>query len=250
MYPAGRSKNRRRHRGFTLIELLVVLAILLILAALAAPGLLHGIDLSRRVTCLSNLRQIGMGVHLYAQDHEDAKPPFHSEPVPMKPTFTSPNVKQGDELVGLGLLIEDYVSTHEIFLCQAVEPEADNNNDRAAWLSGYVTGSSYLYEWFHAMPRNYELRTEAERRQFEATRHLTPAPDGQAMVMDINCRYWPQYRGPVYAHRSLGTCNILFHDGHTGFFPYKEGLVATNEKRYPLWLVWENAHRLGTSAMP
>lgn len=236
--------------GFTLIELLVVLAIILILASLIAPAVLRGIDLSRRVTCMSNQRQVGLGVSMYAQDHDDAKPPFHDGAIPIKPIFTSTNVKQWDRLVGLGLLIEDYVETHEIFLCQGVVPAMDNNSDRDMWLNDALVGSSYFYEWFHAMPRNYELRTEAELEQFRQTSLLSAAPAGQAMVMDVNCRYWAQYQGEVFAHRPLGTCNVLFHDGHVGYFPYEEGLVAKNDKRYNLWLIWENAHRLGTAAMP
>jgi prepilin-type N-terminal cleavage/methylation domain-containing protein/prepilin-type processing-associated H-X9-DG protein len=249
MLQAGGQSIDRTCTGFTLIELLVVLAIVLVLASLAVPGLLHSVDLSRRVTCMSNQRQIGMGVFLYAQDHDDDKPPLQAEPVPMKPSFTSPNVKIGT-YVGLGHLIEDYLSTHEILLCQGIEPKSDNNSDREAWLSAFVTGSSYLYEWFHPATTTYRIQTEQERQAFEATSHLVAAPAGQAMVMDLNCKKWTQYNGPVYAHRSLGTCNILFHDGHVNYFPYEEGLVAERDKRYNLWRIWGVAHRLGAPAGP
>ena len=56
----------RRRRGFTLIELLVVIAIIAILAAILFPVFAQARERARQTACLSNLRQVGLGLQLYA----------------------------------------------------------------------------------------------------------------------------------------------------------------------------------------
>ena len=61
-------------KGFTLIELLVVIAIIAILVALLLPVLVSAKAKAKRTTCLNNLKQINLGVHLYAGDNSDKLP--------------------------------------------------------------------------------------------------------------------------------------------------------------------------------
>jgi prepilin-type N-terminal cleavage/methylation domain-containing protein/prepilin-type processing-associated H-X9-DG protein len=67
-------KLKRGNQGFTLIELLVVIAIISILASLMLPVLGQAKARAKRVACVSDLRQIGVGFHIYAHDHSGAFP--------------------------------------------------------------------------------------------------------------------------------------------------------------------------------
>jgi prepilin-type N-terminal cleavage/methylation domain-containing protein len=63
-----------RKRGFTLIELLIVIAIIALLAAILFPVFARARENARRTSCLSNLRQLGIGMQQYVQDYDGTYP--------------------------------------------------------------------------------------------------------------------------------------------------------------------------------
>src|SRR5438477_6530229 len=67
----------RPRRGFTLIELLVVIAIIAILAAILFPVFAQAREKARAINCTSNLKQLALGMIMYAGDYDESLPQWH-----------------------------------------------------------------------------------------------------------------------------------------------------------------------------
>ncbi|HEY3297939.1 MAG TPA: DUF1559 domain-containing protein [Armatimonadota bacterium] len=69
---------RKSRSGFTLIELLVVIAIIAILAAILFPVFAKARDKARQASCLSNVKQLTLGILMYTSDYDSTYPPFEN----------------------------------------------------------------------------------------------------------------------------------------------------------------------------
>ena len=71
-----KKKSRTQNREFTLLELLIVIAIIAILAAMLLPALQKTRELTKRASCASNLKQVGLATLTYASDYNDLLPSY------------------------------------------------------------------------------------------------------------------------------------------------------------------------------
>ncbi len=143
-----RGRARPFGRAFTLIELLVVVAVIAVLISILMPALSAARARARSALCLSNLRQIGLALGAYAEDHAGAVPCGAENPSPLVPEDVATNLiwsANASSKCGLGTLLKRYARTPRILFCPADGNSNEQNeipklgeDDRDAY-------GSYLY---------------------------------------------------------------------------------------------------------
>jgi prepilin-type N-terminal cleavage/methylation domain-containing protein/prepilin-type processing-associated H-X9-DG protein len=111
--------THRIKRAFTLIELLVVIAIIAILAAILFPVFARARENARRASCMSNLKQIGLGIMMYVQDY-DEKYPFSlmRSNGTLSPAGTGPSTTSWIWYQTL----QPYTKSFQVFVCPSGNP--------------------------------------------------------------------------------------------------------------------------------
>jgi prepilin-type N-terminal cleavage/methylation domain-containing protein/prepilin-type processing-associated H-X9-DG protein len=141
---SSKRASDNRSSGFTLIELLVVIAIIAILAAILFPVFAQAREKARQTACLSNMKQIGLGLMMYTEDFDEGLPCG----------MYQHNGANGDYGMGWVGQIYPYITNGPVFNCpsDSFDPKYDPNDMKVSyaynqWLdsnSGSTPGLTYL----------------------------------------------------------------------------------------------------------
>jgi prepilin-type N-terminal cleavage/methylation domain-containing protein len=161
--PGGREGDMRiqdEPRGFSLIELLVVIATVALLLSLLLPAVSRARQSAKQTVCISNLRQIGLAIDLYAQTHRGEWPRYVVDSVDVDnghwstPKLYGPDPVPRLRFVGLGQMIPGELRDLYVLLCPSesrdllLDPlkfQWDNPGPAAAWSSYVLRGWSQTY---------------------------------------------------------------------------------------------------------
>ena len=244
--------GRDRTRAFTLIELLVVISIVALLIALLLPALESARGAARAVTCLSQLRQIGVAYSVYEAEHG------HGNINIQYGNWTRPGLVNGrviefgssDNLGYWGIAIKiDVGIPRELWTC----PEANGMDTDPGWSSfprdglatygfnGYefnLNGRQSLF-WPKQGMAGFAVHTET--LQNPSTSLL--AQDSWEHMLDGNGDL--PFQGIIqfshigdtavheyYRHAGNESCNALWTDFHASAFTENEGMERESERWY------------------
>jgi len=198
-------------RGFTLIELLVVIAIISILAAILFPVFARARENARRASCMSNLKQIGLGMMMYTQDFDEH--------------VVSHTLNSG--LTWYSTL-QPYVKSSQLFFC----PSSDKNSGLAITTSNISYGYNYRGMTRQVAGQPSGVRSGVSLAALdEPTRIVMVGDTGENTVGYVMDPANPD-RLPNDIH--LEGCNFVFADGHVKWLKSKP-VLATYGKTDSMW---------------
>jgi prepilin-type N-terminal cleavage/methylation domain-containing protein/prepilin-type processing-associated H-X9-DG protein len=203
--------NSRIRRGFTLIELLVVIAIIAILAAILFPVFAQARSKARQSACLNNMKQLGTGLMMYAQDYDETLPLNDFIGNGLVPLAGWRDPRAGDSWCSG---IYPYVKNLQIYVCPEAVPHPDPKSpwrgpDRpedgtVSYLMNYATRGRPIASV--PAPADLIFLHEGDRRWRVA--HCRPRPTTPT------ARGYTEINYDFYDTRHNHGATLLFCDGH------------------------------------
>jgi prepilin-type N-terminal cleavage/methylation domain-containing protein/prepilin-type processing-associated H-X9-DG protein len=229
-------RDNIRVPGFTLIELLVVIAVISLLMGILMPALSQVRQQALRAACGSNLRQVGVAIHLYAETFDDTIP-FGPEGRPITGSnfytvtgnVTSLLSLEDGAPVGLGLMLQNYLSDQsKVLFC----PGADQPSEAEEQLSRVGTAqaqSDYYYR--HASvalltgtPDKFHIKLSDLGRNSKGHPIAALVSDVQFLAHQSLAAFQVKTRT---SHKKTAS-NILFADGRVTTVDNKDDKLTVN----------------------
>jgi prepilin-type N-terminal cleavage/methylation domain-containing protein/prepilin-type processing-associated H-X9-DG protein len=217
--------KRCKRTGFTLIELLVVIAIIAILAAILFPVFARARESARQSTCLSNFKQIGLGVMMYVQDWDESYPISRLYGLPGHSDCGQKTVTWKDETA-------PYVKNLQVYKCPSNthkdQPDETKGNDSVGlpvFTISYAYSGSAL--WSTVSAQSVPIRLGAIP---EPARYIMLVESNQACAdmgiwaLEVASKSWGLTQG--YFVHSTKRMQALYFDGHAKSTKFSQTLGA------------------------
>jgi prepilin-type N-terminal cleavage/methylation domain-containing protein/prepilin-type processing-associated H-X9-DG protein len=213
---------RQGRNGFTLIELLVVIAIIAILAAILFPVFAQAREKARQISCINNLKQIGVALDLYITDNDDRYPhgngydptwgviTGYSQWTALYP-YTKQKAGAGSSTI---LACPSNIGGSDPELQRFVKITGYGAN--MAWNQAYKAGYG-LWDWLKSLGREAATVTSPSE-----TLYTTDAGWDYIYVDPISMDWFGNKPGELAGidYRHMGGINVLFCDSHCKYMKY------------------------------
>jgi prepilin-type N-terminal cleavage/methylation domain-containing protein len=229
--------SMRRRSAFTLIELLVVIAIIAILAAILFPVFAQAREEGRQAVCFSNLKQLGLAMHMYTQDYDEKFPTIDPPPA-------------GKHRWDWAIL--PYVKAPGLYTC----PSHTRDKSVSSYSVNVVLTTGIKFGNQNGQPVVAEWNVDGLNPKSEA---MVKSPSNVIMMMDANTEgntrpigaanlhyrfaTYPKgnknYDSSTFDYKHLGGDNFVMVDGHARWFRTKTFLDQAPFDQVYTWTPWQ-----------